>query len=109
MKVTKRNKTYNKRKLYIYDDNDKFICYVEPWCGWTSYSTLNDRHKECRELVMENLYWLLGRDCTIEEWKECIEDWHNGKRIYGVPIDKLTSRFFTEEEKEKAFNSFYNV
>lgn len=102
----KRNKTFKKRKLYIYDD-DKFICYVEPWMGWVAYSSKTN-HSECRKLVMQNLYWLLGHDCDFDEWKNSIDAWNEGKHIYGVPIDKLSSRFFSEEEMNVALNSFYN-
>lgn len=111
----KRNKTYKNRKLVIYDGK-KQIGFVTPWMGWyginlkVPISTVNlGEGSEIRGLFMENLYWLLGHDCTIEEWNESIEAWDTGKHIYGVPVDKLSSLFFSEEEKEKAFNSFYNV
>lgn len=110
MKVERKNKNYSKRKLKIVDDNDKLLCYVEPCFGWFSYSNAMRNNKELRPLIIENLYWLLGRDCDFEEWTDSIEKWDRGKRIYGVPIDKLPeSQFFSKEEKEKALNSFYNV
>ena len=56
---------------------------------------------------MENLYWLLGWDCDKEEWDNRIYCWDIGRRVYGVPVDKLSSMFF-EGEKEIALNSFYN-
>lgn len=105
--VVKRNKNYKARKLVIYDGK-KRITYVYPCWGWYSFSeNLHELHKPCRALVMENLYWLLGRDCEWEDWVDSIEAWDKGKHIYNVPVDKLTSMFF-EGEKEIALNSFYN-
>lgn len=106
--VVKRNKNYKARKLVIYDDK-KRITYVEPFWGWYSFSeNLHELHKPCRALVMENLYWLLGRDCEWEDWVKSIEAWDKGRHIYNVPIDKLPKSMFFEGEKEIALNSFYN-
>ena len=33
-KIVRKNKSYDKRKLVIYDNNDKKIVEVEPWGGW---------------------------------------------------------------------------
>lgn len=106
--VVKRNKNYKARKLVIYDDN-KRITYVEPFWGWYSFSeNLHELHKPCRALVMENLYWLLGRDCEWEDWVKSIEAWDKGKHVYGITVDKLPESMFFEGEKEIALNSFYN-
>lgn len=105
--VVKRNKNYKARKLAIYDGK-KLITYVEPCWGWYCFSTnLHELHKSCRALVMENLYWLLGRDCDWEEWVDSVDGWDKGKYVYNVPVDKLSSMFF-EGEKEVALNSFFN-
>ena len=56
---------------------------------------------------MDNLYWLLGRDCDIEDWERSINRWDSGRGIYNTPVDKPTSIFFNTEEKDRAFNSFY--
>ena len=109
----RRNKTFKNRKLVIYDGK-KQIASVTPWMGWysinlkvpISFVDLGEG-TELRKIFMENLYWLLGRDCDLEEWTNSIEAWDKGKHIYGVPVDKLTSMFF-EGEKEIALNSFYN-
>lgn len=105
----KRNKTYKNRKLVIYDENKK-ITEVIPFCGWYSFDTklTINLNKQCRVLIMENLYWLLGHDCDFEDWNDSIEAWDNGKHIYGVPIDKLPESMFFEGEKEIALKSFYN-
>lgn len=106
--VVKRNKNYKARKLVIYDDK-KRITYVEPFWGWYSFSeNLHELHKPCRALVMENFYWLLGRDCEWEDWVESIEAWDKGKHVYGITVDKLPESMFFEGEKEIALNSFYN-
>lgn len=106
--VVKRNKTYKNRKLVIYDGK-KRITYVEPFWGWYSFSeNLQELYKPCRALVMENLYWLLGRDCEYEDWVDSIEGWDKGKHVYGITVDKLPESMFFEGEKEIAINSFYN-
>ena len=107
--VIKRNKTYKNRKLVIYDGKKK-VTEVIPFWGWYSFSChLNiELHDKCRALVMENLYWLLGRDCEWEDWVDSIEAWDKGRHIYNVAIDKLPESMFFEGEKEIALNSFYN-
>ena len=47
---------------------------------------------------MENLYWLLGRDCEWEDWVKSIEAWDKGRHIYNVPIDELPESMFFEGE-----------
>lgn len=103
----KRNKTYKNRKLAIYDGK-KLITYVYPCLGWYCFTeNLHEHHKHCRALVMENLYWLLGRDCEWGEWIDSVDGWDKGKHVYNVPVDKLSSMFF-EGEREIALNSFFN-
>ena len=59
---------------------------------------------------MQNLYWLLGADCSYDEWLEYIEDWDKSRHIYNVEITKLPeSLFFSEEEKQTAIDSFHNI
>ena len=105
--IQKRNKNHKKRRLVIYD-NDKVLVYVDRFWGWYSFSKRLDLdlHKQCRALVMENLYWLLGNDCDFDEWNDSIEKWDKGK-IYNVPVTELPSSMFFDGEKEIALNSFY--
>ena len=106
MDIKRKNKSYDKRQLVITINKKKY--YVEPCFGWYSVSTSNLEIREIiREIVMDNLYWLLGRDCEIEDWEQCINRWDSGRGIYNTPVDKLTSIFFNTEEKDRAFNSFY--
>lgn len=109
LRAIKKNKTFKKRKLVFYQDK-KRVCYVTPWWGWYSINQSVDieTHKEIRNLVLNNLYWLLGHDCDFDEWKNSVDAWNQGKHIYGVPVDKLSSMFFSEEEMNVALNSFYN-
>jgi hypothetical protein len=109
----KRNKTYQNRKLVIYSGKKK-ICNVTPWMGWCSYdyyitgiSQDLEKHLEIRKVVMENLYWLLGRDCEKEVWDETINDWDRGRGIYGIPCTNQ-SQFHSDEEKNIAIESYYN-
>jgi hypothetical protein len=107
--VVKRNKTYKNRKLVIYDGKKK-ITEVIPFWGWYSFNCYlnHDLHDQCRALIMENLYWLLGHDCDFDDWNDSIEAWDKGRHIYNVAIDELPESVFFEGEKEVALNSFYN-
>lgn len=106
--VVRKNKSYDKRKLVITINKKKY--YAEPWLGWYTTNTTDIEIRTIiRDIVMDNLYWLVGKDCNIELWAEDIEDWDSGKRIYNTPLNTIpSSMFFDKEEKEKAFKSFYN-
>ena len=105
----KRNKNPKNRKINFYSGK-KLISAAIPWHGW--YACMmpidEDTRKETRKIIMENLYWLLGCDCDFYDWKKTIEDWNTGKHIYGVSTD-ISSLFFSNDEKESALNSFYNI
>ena len=106
---TKRNKTPKNRKINFYDGK-KLIAATIPWHGWYACTipVNEDTRKEIRKIVMENLYWLLGCDCELYEWQKTVEDWNTGRHIYGT-ISDIKSLFFSNEEKESALNSFYNI
>ena len=108
--VKKLNKTYSKRRLQIKDGN-KIIDELTPFFGWYSHEINIKKYeesiiKEIRKLTMENLYWLLGRDCDFEDWTHSIEHWDKGKGVNGLSAD-APSMFFSDEEKQIALNSFY--
>lgn len=107
-KVVRKNKSYDKRKLVIYDDNDNKIVEVEPYCGWFCWSNPNIFDKNfalARMEVLKNLYWLVGRDCDEFEWERRIEHWDSGKGIDGK-TDKVSQ--FNNIEKNQARLSFNN-
>lgn len=110
-KVVRKNKSYHKRKLVIYD-NDKKIVEVEPWGGWFSwsnsspYKTGPDYWRICRLEVLKNLYWLIGKDCDEFEWDRRIEHWDEGKGVDGKT--EKYSQFFNIDEKLTALESFNN-
>ena len=103
--VKKLYKAYDKRKLQVYDDK-KFLGEITVFHGWISISREN--HDILRKFAMENLWWLLGKDCDKETWVEDVDYWDKGKRIYGVPVDKLPDSMFFAGEKEIALNSINN-
>jgi hypothetical protein len=112
--VIKKNKTYKKRKLIIYDDNDKKIAEVTPWGGWFCWSNKLDKNFSIiRMEVLKNLYWLLGHDSDEEEWIRSIERWDSGKGIYGVPLATgqtiHPTQFHNIDEKYSALESFNNA
>ena len=110
-KVVSKNKSYNKRKLVIYD-NDKKIVEVEPWGGWFSwsnsspYKTGPDYWKLCRLEVLKNLYWLIGKDCDEFTWSMQIDKWDRGTGVDGKT--EKYSQFFNIDEKLTALESFNN-
>lgn len=107
-KVVKKNKTYKNRKLVIYDDNDKRIADVTPWCGWFCWSNrIDENFSLVRMEVLKNLYWLLGYDCDEEEWERSIERWDTGRGVMGRPTTN-ESQFFNEDEKLAARMSIKN-
>ena len=104
IEVSRKNKSYDKRKLVITVDSDKY--YVEPWLGWYAISTSNKKIRQMvRPYIMDNLYWLIGKDCDLEEWKCQIEHLDKGRGVDGC---YWNNSWFFEGEKEKAFLSFYN-
>ena len=110
LKVVRKNKSYNKRKLVFYDNNDKKIVEVTPWGGWFCwsnsfpYTTDKDTWRKCRYLVLQNLYWLCGQDCSYADWMGRIERWHKGRGVDGKTIK--TSQFFDVDEVCAALDSF---
>ena len=105
----KRNKNPKNRKIILYDGK-KLIASVSPGQGWYACTMPidEDTRKKIRTIIMENLYWLLGCDRDFYEWEKTIEGWNTGKHIYGVSTD-ISSLFFSNDEKESALNSFYNI
>ena len=105
----KRNKNPKNRKINFYVGR-KLIASAIPYHGWYACPIHTDENiqTEIRNTVMNNLYWLLGCDCDFYEWKKIIEDWNIGKHIFGT-ISNVKSLFFSDEEKESALNSFYNI
>lgn len=104
--IKRQNKSYDNRKLVITIDKKKY--YAKPWWGWFSIDTGNlEIRPIIREIVMNNLYWLVGRDCDIETWAKYISDCDSGKKLYNTPLNTTpASMFFNTEEKERAYNSF---
>ena len=110
--IKKINKNYSKRRLQIKEGN-KIIDVLTPFFGWYSHEKNIKKYeesiiKEIRKLTIENLYWLLGRDCDFEDWNRSIEHWNKGKGVNGLSAG-APSMFFSEEEKQTALNSFYNT
>lgn len=104
--INRQNKSYDKRKLVITIDKKKY--YAEPWWGWFSIDATNlEIRRIIREVVMDNLYWLVGKDCDMETWANYISDCDSGKKIYNTPLNTTpASMFFNTEEKKRAYNSF---
>lgn len=107
--IKRKNKNPKKRKLSFYI-NRKLFTEIYPFNGWFAFSTVvydENNLIEIRKEVIDNLYWLLGEDCTIDEWQGRIERYDKGRGVSGVKSN-LTSLFLDDEEKSNALNSFYN-
>lgn len=108
-KVVRKNKSYDKRCLKIYY-HDKLINTARPWGGWFAWEEIFENimmHAACRRKVLENLYWLVGRDCDIGEWLNRIDRWDRGTGIDGKTNKE--SAFFNTEDKQVALESFNNI
>ena len=105
----KHNKNPKKRKINVYNGKE-LISSAIPYHGWYACTMPSDENiqKEIRKIVIENLYWLLGCNCDLNEWENTIEYWNMGRHIFGT-ISNVKSLFFSDEEKESALNSFYNI
>lgn len=105
-KVVRKNKSYDKRCLKIYY-HDKLINTARPYGGWFCWDKNFENlmmHSACRRKVLENLYWLVGKDCSYADWVGRIERWHKGRGVDGKTTK--TSQFFDGDELRAALNSF---
>lgn len=106
LRIVRKYKRPQSRKLYIYA-GIVLVDIISPYNGWISHSELNKVfYNHCRLIGMRNLYWLLGKDCGYDEWKEMVEYYDKGRGVNGIPGD--TESMFFEGEKEEALKSFYN-
>lgn len=107
-KIVRKNKSYDKRCIKIYY-HDNLINTAIPWGGWFSWEKNFENimmHCGCRSKVLENLYWLIGRDCDIVEWSNHIDKWDRGTGVDGKTNKE--SIFFNIDEKLTALESFNN-
>lgn len=105
-KIVRKNKLYDKRKLIIYRNNKKIV-EVTPWGGWFCWSKkLDDEliRTICRHKVLENLHWLIGKDCDALTWEMQINKWDKGTGVNGKT--EKYSQFFNIDEKLTALESF---
>lgn len=54
---------HNRRIKITFDDGQ--VNYVTPYCGWISLCDIH--HDECREIAIQNIYWLLSLDLNVKE------------------------------------------
>lgn len=107
LRVVRKFKHYEHRQIWIYD-NKKIVDILMPWHGWYLETYVAETYKdEIRVIAMQNLYWLLGKDCDQEEWSGKIELWNKGQGSYKVKWGKNPkSLFLSEALKNIALNSF---
>lgn len=97
LNAVRKNKRHENRVLDFFE-NGKKVVKVSRWMGWICYSKdiEKEKHLECREIVMKNLYWLLGNDCDEDTWKNSVEHW------------KTRGYFMNFDEVNRALDSFKN-
>lgn len=69
-KIEKEFKT-DVRKLEIYYDSN-IVCIAVSYCGYFAFSLCppDDKFEECRKLCFQNLYWLIGNECSYKSWSD---------------------------------------
>lgn len=104
------NKTYSKRKIKIYDEQDKHVNTIEPYNYWYSHTNITtsnchgELHEASRMIALKYLYWLLGEDMEQEEWNTWIDK--KSKKHQNPTITGDFGYFRNEEEIELAKKSF---
>ena len=92
--INRKNKLPKSRKFSIYKDG-KRIGEVIRYQDWICIDL--GKHRDyiptVRNLVMRDLYWLIGDDCDVTEWSKRIDRLDNGQIEFDVPILQIGRRF----------------
>lgn len=69
-KIEKEFKT-DVRKVEIYYDSN-ISCIAVSYNEYFSFSLCppDDKFEECRRLCFQNLYWLIGNECSYKSWTD---------------------------------------
>lgn len=98
LRVVRKFKHYEHRQIWIYDGK-KLVDILMPWHGWYLESYVSDEYRDAiRAIAMQNLYWLLGKDCDREEWNNKIELWNKGQGAYKIKWGKNPKSLFLSED-----------
>ncbi len=87
--INRKNKLPKSRKFSVYKDGKRIgevIRYQDWFC--IDLGKHRDYIPTVRNLVMRDLYWLIGDDCDADEWNRKIERLDNGIFEFDVPIGR---------------------
>ena len=109
--ITRKNKLPKSRKFSVYKDSKK-IGEVIRYQDWICIDL--GKHREyiptVRNLVMRDLYWLIGDDCDVTEWSKKIDRLDEGQIEFDVPIrTRPNSQFANILQREIARLSINNT
>lgn len=85
---------HKNRKFSVYKDSKKIgeVIRHQDWIC-IDLGKHRDYIPTVRNLVMRDLYWLIGDDCDVTEWSKRIDRLDNGQIEFDVPILQIGRRF----------------
>ncbi len=109
--MNRKNKLHKNRKFSVYKNSKKIgevIRYQDWFC--IDLGQHRDYIPTVRNLVMRDLYWLIGDDCDVTEWSKRIDRLDNGEIEFDVPIrTRPNSQFDSILQREIARASITNT
>ena len=94
IRMNRKNKLHKNRKFSVYKDSKKIgeVIRHQDWI-YIDLGKHRDYIPTVRNLVMRDLYWLIGDDCDVTEWSKRIDRLDNGQIEFDVPILQIGRRF----------------
>lgn len=94
IRMNRKNKLHKNRKFSVYKDSKKIgeVIRHQDWIC-IDLGKHRDYIPTVRNLVMRDLYWLIGDDCDVTEWSKRIDRLDNGQIEFDVPILQIGKRF----------------
>jgi hypothetical protein len=95
IRINRNNKLPKSRKFSVYKDSKKIgeVIRHQDWIC-IDLGKHRDYIPTVRNLVMRDLYWLIGDDCDVTEWSKRIDRLDNGTFDFDVPIGTRPNSVF---------------
>lgn len=95
IRMNRKNKLHKNRKFSVYKDSKKIgeVIRHQDWIC-IDLGKHRDYIPTVRNLVMRDLYWLIGDDCDVTEWSKRIDRLDNGTFDFDVPIGTRPNSVF---------------
>jgi hypothetical protein len=95
IRINRKNKLHKNRKFSVYKDSKKIgeVIRHQDWIC-IDLGKHRDYIPTVRNLVMRDLYWLIGDDCDVTEWSKRIDRLDNGTFDFDVPIGTRPNSVF---------------